>query len=224
MAVVFFSVLDTACAKGPKESSAKETKNPKKETTTMTLPEPQTTGGIPLMQALAARRSERDIATEKLTPQQLSDLLWAAAGINREKNNLRTAPSTRNWQEIDVYLAMEDGLYLYNPKNHALTLVKKEDLRAQTGTQEFVKEVPLNLIYVADMKRVTGNVDEKNQILYTAADSAFMVQNVYLYCASNQLATVVRGAVERDPLAKAMGLDDTQRIILTQSVGHPKTK
>lgn len=185
------------------------------------LPPPNLNSGKSLMQSLQARKSSRDFSAKKLPVEVLSNLLWAADGINRPDSGRRTAPSAVNWQEIDVYVAMADGLYLYNAKEHVLKPVIKQDIRELTGKQAFVKDAPVNLIYVADYFRMGGaNAEEKNS--YSAADTAFIAQNVYLYCASEGLATVVRGSIDRDVLAKAMQLRDNQKIILSQTVGYPK--
>jgi SagB-type dehydrogenase family enzyme len=185
------------------------------------LPPPNLNSGKSLMQSLQARKSSRDFSTKKLPVEVLSNLLWAACGINRPESGRRTAPSAVNWQEVDIYVAMADGLYLYNAKEHVLKPVINQDIRALTGKQTFVKDAPVNLIYVADYSRMGGaNAEERNS--YSAADTAFIAQNVYLYCASEGLATVVRGSIYRDVLAKAMQLRDNQRIILSQTVGYPK--
>ena len=185
------------------------------------LPPPNMNSGKSLMQSLQARKSSRDFSTKKLPVEVLSNLLWAACGINRPESGRRTAPSAVNWQEVDIYVAMADGLYLYNAKEHVLKPVIKQDIRELTGKQPFVKEAPVNLIYVADYSRMGGaNAEERNS--YSAADTAFIAQNVYLYCASEGLATVVRGSIDRDVLAKAMQLRDNQRIILSQTVGYPE--
>jgi len=185
------------------------------------LPPPNMNSGKSLMQSLQARKSSRDFSTKKLPVDVLSNLLWAACGINRPESGKRTAPSAVNWQEIDVYVAMADGLYLYNAKEHTLKPVIKQDIRALTGKQTFVKDAPVNLIYVADYSKMGGgDAEERNS--YAAADAAFIAQNVYLFCASEGLATVVRGLIDRDVLAKAMQLRDNQKIVLSQTVGYPK--
>lgn len=185
------------------------------------LPAPQTEGGKPLMQVLKARSSSREFSSEKLPMQVLSDLLWAACGINRADTGKRTAPSARNWQEIDVYVAAEEALYLYDAKEHQLLPVLEEDIRADTGKQGFVKIAPINLVYVADFSKISAeNQDDK--IFYSATDTGFISQNVYLYCASFGLATVVRGYVDKPALEKKMGLRPDQKVILSQTVGFPK--
>lgn len=185
------------------------------------LLKPRLEGGKPLMQALNERRSSREFSGEELPLQVLSELLWAADGINRPDSGKRTAPSAVNWQNIDIYAAMAQGLYIYDPKEHALKPVLSEDIRAITGKQDFVKDVPLNLIYVADFSKITRGTDEDKN-LYSAAHTGFISQNVYLYCASEGLATVVRGLVDREAMAKAMKLRPEQKVIFAQSIGYPK--
>jgi SagB-type dehydrogenase family enzyme len=185
------------------------------------LPTPQTEGGMPLMQALRLRQSTRDLGPEALPAQVLSNLLWAAAGVNRPESGKRTAPSARDWREIDVYVATADGAYRFDPEAHALLRVASQDLRALTGMQDFVARAPVNLVYVASLDRM-GDAGAEQKALYAATDTGFIAQNVYLYCASAGLATVVRGSVDREAIAAALGLGPTQRIILAQSVGYPR--
>ena len=185
------------------------------------LPKPQVDGGRPLMQVLKDRSTSRDFSSEKLPLPVLSNLLWAAFGVNRPESGKRTAPSARNWQEIDIYVATADGLYVYDAKAHRLNPVLAEDVRAATGTQPYVKDAPVNLVYVADLAK-TGKASAPDQDFYTAADTGFIAQNVYLYCASEGLATVIRGSVDRPALAKLMKLRPDQKITLSQTVGYPK--
>ena len=185
------------------------------------LLDPQLDIGRPLMKVLKDRSSSRSFSTEKLPVKVLSNLLWAAFGVNRQDAGKRTAPSARNWQEIDIYMAMADGLYLYDPKNHVLKPVLSGDIRTLTGKQDFVKDAPVNLIYVADFSKM-GDATKDEKVLYSAADTGFISQNVYLFCSSEGLATVVRGSIDREALAKAMKLRPDQKIILAQTVGYPK--
>ena len=185
------------------------------------LLDPQLDIGRPLMKVLKDRSSSRSFSTEKLPVKVLSNLLWAAFGVNRQDAGKRTAPSARNWQEIDIYIAMADGLYLYDPKNHMLKPVLSDDIRTLTGKQDFVKDAPVNLIYVADFSKM-GDATKDEKVLYSAADTGFISQNVYLFCSSEGLATVVRGSIDREALAKAMKLRPDQKIILAQTVGYPK--
>jgi SagB-type dehydrogenase family enzyme len=185
------------------------------------LPTPTMTGGMPLMNALAARASSRDFSDRELPLQVLADLLWAADGINRPENGHRTAPSANNVQNIDIYVALKSGLYLYDAKENSLKPVLSEDVRGATGTQDFVKTVPLDLVYVADLSKFTRGTAESNDF-YSAAHTGFIAENVYLFCASKGLAVVIRGSVEKEALAKIMKLRPDQKIMLSQSVGYPK--
>lgn len=182
------------------------------------LPQPQTDGGRPLMQVLKERKTTREFAADKLPPQVLSNLLWAAFGVNRPDGR-RTAPSAMNKQEIDIYVATGEGLFVYNAQANRLDPVLPQDVRAATGMQSFVATAPVDLVYVADLAKAGSEPDAD---LYTAADTGFIAQNVYLYCASEGLATVVRGSVDRAALAKTMKLRPDQKIILAQTVGYPK--
>jgi len=184
------------------------------------LPKPQTDIGRPLMQVLKDRHSSREFSPEKLPPQVMSNLLWAAFGVNRQDSEKRTAPSAMNWQEMDVYVATAEGLFVYDAKANQLRPVLTEDVRGQTGTQPFVKGAPVNLVYVADLVKTGANSTDRD--IYVAADAGFIAQNVYLFCASEGLATVVRGSVNRAALAKTMRLRPEQKIILAQTVGYPK--
>ena len=182
---------------------------------------PEVETGKPLMKALQLRQSARTFDTRVLSLQDLSNLLWAADGINRPQSGKRTAPSAMNWQEIDIYVALPEAMYLYDAKNNMLNPVIDKDLRELTGKQPYVKDAPLNLVYVADGKRMR-NANEEDQKLYSAADAGFIAQNVYLYCASQGFAVVVRGMVDRPALAKVLNLRPEQKIILAQTVGYPK--
>lgn len=184
------------------------------------LPAPRITGGKPLMEALKDRQSSRSVSSKKLSMQLLSDLLWAAAGINRPGSDKRTAPSAMDRQEVDVYAILEEGAYLYDAKANTLKAVVKGDLRQLAGLQNFVASAPLNLAYVADMSKLKSSSPE-DQILYAAADTGFISQNVYLFCASEGLATVVRAMVDRKALAKALNFPEHKKIILVQTVGYP---
>jgi len=177
-------------------------------------------GGKPLMQALKERQSIRIFGKDTLSMQTMSDLLWAAFGINRPDSKKRTAPSARNAQEIEVYVALKQGLYLYDAPGSRLVLVLAQDIRELTGTQDYVKNAPVNLIFVANLTK-SKTASEEEKILYPALDTGYISQNVYLFCASEGLATVARGLVNRTALAKKMGLRPDQKIILAQSVGYP---
>jgi len=191
------------------------------------LPPPDMKGGKPLMQCLKDRRTERLFSTKKLPVEVMSNLLWAASGVNRPESGKRTAATARNWQEIDIYVALEEGLFQYDAKTHALEPVLNRDLRKHTTAflqpeRLSVAGAPVQLIYVADFAKMSFGADQEDKILYSAADAGIIAQNVYLYCASEGLATGVRGMVDREALAKDMKLREQQRIILVQAVGYPK--
>jgi nitroreductase len=190
------------------------------QTSVRALPPPNEMGGMPLMAALKLRRSIREYADKALPSQVLSDLLWAAFGVNRASGD-RTAPYWRHVMVIDVYAAMADGVWLYDPKAHALSLYLKDDIRADTGLQDFVAKAPLNLIYVAHGERMV-DVSPEDRRLYASVDSGFIGQNVYLYCASEGLASVFRGAVDYTKLTRRMKLPDQQFVTFAQTVGYPK--
>lgn len=190
------------------------------DATVMDLPEPRTTGGRPLMEVLRDRRSAREFSRKEIPLQMLSDMLWAAWGVNRPESGKRTAPSAVNWQEIDIYVASAKGLHVYNASEHSLRQVLSDDIRGFTGTQEFVKDAPINFIFVADYARM-GNRSQRDKDFYSAADAGFISQNVYLFCASEGLATVVRGALNRGEMSKKMKLASEQKVILAQTVGYP---
>jgi len=179
---------------------------------------PSLSGGMPLMSALASRQSLREFAPEPLAEQILSDLLWAAAGINRHAVDGRTAPSAMNAQEVLLYVAMPQGLFLYEPKPHALRLLVASDVRRVTGNQDFVDTAPLDLIFVADHSRMKL-VPPARRDAYAHASAGAMAQNVYLYCASQGLATVIRAWFDRDALTRAMGLQADHQLLLAQTVG-----
>ena len=190
------------------------------------LPAPRTTGGKPLMEALGDRQSSRDFSPASLSEQVLSDLLWAAFGINRPDSGKRTAPSALNWQETDIYVFTHQGAYFYDAAENELLPVAAGDHRSATGSalQPFVKKAPVNLVYVVDAARsgIVGRVmSTEDRDMFSDAAVGFISQNVYLYCASEGLSTVVRGMVDRDALRTLLNLRPEQRIILAQSVGYP---
>ncbi|HVO65135.1 MAG TPA: SagB/ThcOx family dehydrogenase [Syntrophales bacterium] len=183
------------------------------------LSKPQMDGN-PLMKVLAKRSSSRLFSSETLPVNILSNMLWAAFGINRSESGKRTAPSANNRQEIDIYVATATGFYLYDAKSDLLKPILAGDIRGLTGIQGYVKDAAVNLIYVADYSKMSLLSDEI-KLMYAAADTGFISENVYLYCASVGLSTVVRAGIDRPALAKVMGLRPDQRIILAQSVGYP---
>jgi nitroreductase len=184
------------------------------------LPAPDKTGGLPLMEAIARRRSYHGFAAGTELPLPvLSNLLWAAWGVNRP-DGMRTAPSAINAQEIDLYVALPSGAYLYDATAHKLRLVAGVDLRRVTGYQDFVDEAPLDLVFVADhsrMKLVPVSLRE----CYSSVATGAIAENIYLFAASNGLATVIRAWIDRDAIANALGLSHDQHVLMSQTVGYP---
>ena len=172
------------------------------------------------MDALARRHSERAFDTGPLPRQVLSDLLWAAYGINRPSEGGRTAPSALNAQDVDLYAVLSDGLYLYDAKAHRLVLVGRTDARRVTGFQDFVDEAPLDLVYVADNAHLSG-VASGERLLFSAMSAGAIAENVYLYCAATGLATVVRAWFDKKALGAALGLSSDEHVLLAQTVGYP---
>lgn len=183
------------------------------------LPAPQREGGKPLMQALNERQTNRDFSNKMLSPQMLSNLLWAADGINREESGKRTAPTARNCQEIDIYAYTTEGVYLYLPKTHELQLIVKGDQRSNAGMQPFVNDAPVLLILVANYDKMQDMNDEARQ-LYGATDCGNICQNIYLFCASEGLHTVTLGSIQRDKIQSLLKFNG--KAILGQPVGFPK--
>ncbi len=184
------------------------------------LPPPQKTGGMPLMEALAKRSTSRAFATNELSSQQISSLLWAAFGINRPDGK-RTAPSASNHLETDIYVLLKSGAYVYSAASNQLDLVVAEDIRALGGTQAFVKDAPVTLVFVADLAKMGAGSDD-NKKNTANIDVGYISQNVYLFCASEGLVTGARGSVDRTALGPRLKLRPDQMIILAQSVGYPK--
>lgn len=185
------------------------------------LPAPDKRGGMPLMDALARRHSTRVFSSAEMPLPMLSDLLWAAFGLNRSDGG-RTAPSALNAQEIEVFVALRSGAYRFDAMSHQLQLVAGADVRRVTGYQDFVDEAPLDLVYVADHKRL-HMVPAALREAYAFAAAGAVAQNVYLYAASNSLATVIRAWIDREAIAGALGLSPDQQVLLSQTVGFPKT-
>lgn len=184
------------------------------------LPAPRKTGGMPVMEALARRATSRAFDPKPLTSQQLSDALWAAFGVNRPDGK-RTAPSSRDRRELEIYVLQAQGVSLYDATRHRLARVLAEDLRAVQSTQDFVRDAPVTFVFVADLSKMSEETVAEKEVT-AAFDTGFVSQNVYLYCASEGLATGVRSWLDREVLAKRMKLRPDQRITAAQSIGYPK--
>jgi SagB-type dehydrogenase family enzyme len=188
---------------------------------TIILPPAQKSGGMPLMDALSKRSTARAFDTTSLSLQQISDLLWSAFGINR-LDGKRTAPSARNFQETDIYVLLKKGAYTYDAKNNQLIQVLNSDIRNLGGTQDFVKDAPVTLIFISNLSKM-GEGKAEDKLSTASIDVGYISQNVYLYCASAGLVTGARGSVDKNALGSKLSLRTDQQIILGQSVGFPIT-
>jgi len=190
------------------------------------LDPPRLDRGIPVMQALKERRSEREFSNRKLSRQQLSELLWAANGVNREDGR-RTAPSAQNKHLVDVYVVLQDGIYLYDPAGHQLLPLVEGDFRKDTSKQDYVCNAPVNLIYVADLDklkdaRIPAPVEEEMKWAYIEA--GHKAENVYIYCASEGLGARTRMLMDKDRLGSVMRLRREQTVVSAQTVGYCEQK
>ncbi|MGC5887476.1 SagB/ThcOx family dehydrogenase [Ralstonia pseudosolanacearum] len=190
---------------------------------TIMLPPPHLGAGTVLMTALAQRKSEREFAQTPLSLQQLSELLWAADGINRPETGGRTAPSAHGLNEIDIYVALADGVYCYEPEPHRLRLKHAVDARNLTGYQDFVGTAPLDLVYVINHVRA-DQMPQPQREMFAGVAAGAISQNVSLYCASAGLACVVRGWLNHRLLAEALSLNEDEVPVLAQTVGRHLTE
>lgn len=164
------------------------------------------------MEALSKRKSTREFSNDKrLSEQQLADLLWAACGFNREDK--LTIPTALNKQEITVYVITPEGAWLYVAKENKLTQVTDKDIRDYAAAQDYAKKAPLNIAIVSDKELMSHDI-------FAGTDAGAVMQNIYLWCAANEVGTVTRGSFDGENLAKALGLKDSQRVILVQTVGY----
>jgi len=189
-------------------------------TTTLQLNPPDTDRGLPVMEALTLRASASDWDSTKLDLQDLSDLLWAANGINRPESGKRTAPSALNAQDIDIYVCMKSGIYLYDAKNHLLEMVVTNDHRsAVAGRQQEVTIAPVHCILVSDISRFRVEEDSVKLFL-AAADAGIVSQNISIFCASVGLATRPRAAMDQQKLREILMLTDSQHLLLNHPVSY----
>ena len=172
---------------------------------------------VDIMEALSARRTERAFSNDNLTNQQIADLLWAANGVNRAGDGKRTAPSARNAQEIDVYLFTPVAIYRYEAVSHSLKLVKEGDYRTSAGTQPFYAAASVAISLVVDFGKMEG-FDEEAKAFYSATDVGYVSQNIYLYCAAENLGTVVCGSVDREAVANLLGIQNG-KVLLSHAIG-----
>ena len=224
-AIGVFTLALTACgnaASNQPEAKAEKAVTESPADSIIKLLEPDKTLDVSLMQALSDRASQREFADKQLSLEDLSSLLWAANGVNREDGK-RTAPSAVNAQDIDIYVCMASGAYLYDAKQSQFTRITTEDLRpAVCGKQPM--EAPVFLVMVADISRYPEGLASQRQLVesFAAMDAGYVSQNICLYCAAAKLATVPRASMDKDALAKALNLKDTQILILNNPVGYMK--
>ena len=181
------------------------------------LPSPQITGGMPLMDALSKRASFRSFSPKELDKQQLSNLLWAAFGFRCEKR--RTAPSSHNRQEIELYVCLPSGVYIYDAIDNVLRAHCEGDFRVATGSQDYVWTAPVNVIMVSDTAKIKGKT-EQGIIETIYANTGFISENIYLFCTSEGLSSVTRAMIDKEQLSKILGLAPTQVITLIHTVGY----
>jgi len=182
---------------------------------------PNKSRGSVVTKALSDRQSVREYDTKDISLQDLSDLLWAANGVNREDGK-RTAPSAMNRQEIDVYVVNKDGTYLYDAAGHVLKPVSKGDYRKSVAAQQdFAAAAPLCLVIVANLEKL-GDATKEGTRITAALDAGIVSQNINIFCAGVGLATVPRGSMNQEELKKALKLSDTQQLMLNNPVGYPK--
>jgi SagB-type dehydrogenase family enzyme len=186
------------------------------------LKKPDMTRKATLMEALSRRMSTREFGAKKLSEQELSDLLWAGNGVNRADGK-RTAPSARNVQDIDIYVVMPEGAYLYDAKKNSLEPVAAGDHRAVIAPQQaFVATAPVNLLLVSDYGRFSGGANDAGTASMAALDAGIVSQNISLFCAAAGLATVPRAMLDAEKIAAALKLKPSQKILLNHPVGYPK--
>ncbi len=195
------------------------------ESRAITLPKPQTQGGKPLLEALSQRKTIRTIGEEKLSQQQLSNLLWAAFGVNRADGR-RTAPSAMNVRDIGIYVFLAEGVYLYDADAHVLKPVVAGDHRAKTGGQPAVAKAAVGLVYVADLDKYSSGrgraiTDQSLLTAWSNNHAGFIGQNVCLYAASEDLAAWFRASLDSAALAALLNLRPAQKVLYTQTVGVP---
>jgi SagB-type dehydrogenase family enzyme len=189
------------------------------ELTPLKLNDPDKSRGLAVMQALAVRASVREYSEQKLSLQDLSDLLWAANGVNRPEEGKRTAPSAMNAQDCEIYVFLEEGIYLYNAFDQLLTPLRSGDYRPLTG----VADAPVGLVLVSDISKFPSGEDSL-KTTWAAIDAGVVSQNISLFCAATGLKTCPRAGLEREKIQEILALKSTQYIMLNHPVGYEKNK
>lgn len=183
----------------------------------MELPTPKKEGGMPLMDALRLRSTQRKFIDRPIPDEILSGLLWAAYGVNRPETGKRTAPSARNNQEIDLYVFTTKGIFLYDAVKNTLKLVSEGDFRKEISTQPHFADAPVSVVLVAEYERMK-NYDQQAAEFYAAMDAGYISQNIYLYCTSMRMNTVACGGIKRDVLQKLLQIEKG-KVLLAHPVG-----
>ncbi len=192
------------------------------EHTSIVLNPPDMTRGFPVMKAFSFRSSVNEFDTAELTLRDLSDLLWAANGINRPESGKRTAPSAQNAQDIDVYVFMRSGIYLYDAKKHQLDLINNRDYRdLLAGKQTFVAKAPVIFLLVSDISKFRHGEDSL-KVIFGAEDAGIVSQNISIFCASANLATRPRGSMDRQRLREVLDLKQSQQLMLNHPVSYKR--
>ena len=215
------ALLLAACGGVPAAKKAAATKTEVKHGAEIALPAPDTVGGATVNRALADRRSWREYNAAPLTLEDLSGVMWAAAGINRPGTDRLTAPSALALYPIRVYAVFAEGAYAYDAKANKLVRVAEGDLRKLAGMQDFVFTAPLNLIYIADLSVYEGkNIPAEHTRYLCGQDAAGYAENVNLYTAGHGLRSITRGSAAEAELLAAFGLDPARYFVaLAQTVG-----
>jgi len=202
--------------------------SPEQQPKVIKLPEPNKKRGLPVMEALAVRASVTEWSDKDLSIQDLSDLLWAANGINRPEIGKRTAPSAQNAQDVDIYVFMKDGAYLYDAKTHSLVQVVEGDHRMlffpprpQQPQPEQMTMPPVVLLLVTDISRFRFGSEELKRE-WGAIDVGIVSQNISIFCAAVGLGTRPRASMDREKISALLKLKETQFPLLNHPVGHKK--
>jgi hypothetical protein len=199
---------------------------------TIVLPKPEKDGGKSLLASISERKTTRSISSKELPMQIISNLLWAGFGVNRDSGGFgkkgRTAPSASNSQEIDLYVALPGGVYVYEAAGHQLLPVAEGDFRARSGRGK-AATAPLNIFFIADLSRYDlgptqpdrkiGDPEIQKSYYYT--DTGFIAQNIYLFAASLGLASWFHNC-DKENTVKEFNLKPTQRVLFAQTVGYPE--
>ncbi|MDR2084305.1 MAG: SagB/ThcOx family dehydrogenase [Bacteroidales bacterium] len=183
---------------------------------------PNIESGDALMKCMQARKSYREFAEKNLSLKHLSEVLWVANGLNRPAEHRRTVPSALALYPLDTYVILSNGIYFYNPEKHELEAIIEGDFRKLAGLQDFVKTAPVNIIFIANYDRYNGNrkIPQEKQLYLAALDAGHCTENIYLYCASEGLKSVVRGGAQDAELLKVLGLGNNHQFVVAHSVGY----